>query len=296
MKTTKMNRIKIAAFGILLSAAFNASAQKLADVQAGSVWAGAPVKVDGNAADWASGLKAANKSTHLSYTMANDEKYLYLLIQSNDQQTNGKIMLGGITLVVNTDNKKKDKDAFAVTYPLVIRQRGQRGGGGAVTARANGGGFGGGGREAMTQAQRDSMQLAARKAQLEASKEIGVTGFKDITDSIISIYNEYGVKASAVFDNDNNFVYELAVPLASLGLSVDKPKEFSYQVKVNGLVMGGGGGGQRGGGGGFGGFGGGGGGFGGGQRGGGGGGRGNDMMAMSSPTDFWGKYTLAAKP
>ncbi|MCY1527983.1 hypothetical protein D9M68_630730 [compost metagenome] len=148
----------------------------------------------------------------------------------------------------------------------------------------------------MTAAQRDSMSLAQHKTSLATVKEIKVTGFKNITDTLISIYNEYGIKAVASFDNSGAMIYELAVPLSLMELSTDQPAAFMYQLKVNGLVMtgfgGNNGGGNRGGGGavvvggraGGGGFG------GGGNFGG-----GNNMQDMMSPTDFWGKYTLLKK-
>ncbi|MOA46198.1 hypothetical protein D3C78_1686790 [compost metagenome] len=69
---------------------------------------------------------------------------------------------------------------------------------------------------------------------------------------------------------------------------MDSPKEFAYNIKLNGLQLpgldgrgfGGGGRGNFGGGG-------------GGNFGRGGGGM--DFQAMLSPTDFWGKYILAKK-
>ncbi|MXV14937.1 hypothetical protein [Hufsiella ginkgonis] len=317
MKSKLITRIKLT-IGTLALAGFTmtAVAQK-EDVQAAPVWASA-VKVDGKSAEWQA-LQATNKATKLMYTLANDDKNLYLVIQSNDAQTNNKIMLGGISLAINTDNKKKLKDAYVVTYPLVTRTRGQQGRGqgqpggggfGGQGGQGGRGGFGGPGGPQMSQAQRDSATLARHKTELAGVKEIKVLGFKNITDSVISIYNEYGVKASASFDEAGLFTYELSIPLESMGLKPDS-KEFSYNVRVNGLNLGGfggngfgggnnggnrGGGGFGGGGGGFGG--GGGGGFGGGNRpgGGGGGGGGNDdRQAMFTPTDFWAKYTLAKK-
>lgn len=268
----------------------------LKDVQATSVWAPATVKIDGRINEWEDSFQAYNKSTRLYYTLSNNDKYLFLAITSTDAANNNKIVAGGITLTVNTAGKKKDKDAYSLTFPNLSRgggrgQRGQRGGGRP------------GGRVQGTEP--DTAAIAAGRRQLVASsKEIKVLGFKEITDTLISIYNEYGIKTAIGYDSLGNYSYELAVPLKLLGISPDKVQEIAYNLKVNGLSLTAGA--PLRGAGGAGGFGGNGGGFGGGGRaggrggnagGGGGTGRsgGNDFADMTSPTDFWGKYTLARK-
>jgi hypothetical protein len=291
------------------------------------------VKVDGNLKEWNNSFQAFNKQTKLFYTLSNDDQSLYLVVKSTDSQNNNKIAAGGITFTINTDGKKKDKDAYAITFPVVARlERGNFGGAGGPGAGGfggggpGGGGFGGGGAGGFGGFNRngatDTAAMAARRKQtLAAAKEIKIFGFKDVTDSLISVYNEYGVKASIGYDAAGNYAYELAIPLKMLNLVPGDKKEIAYQVKVNGLVLpdfgqrdgggnaggfgggapgggggapGGGGGAPRGGGGAPGGPGGGAGGQGG--RGGfggpGGGGMGGDMFAA---TDFWGKYTLAKK-
>lgn len=264
----------------------------LKDVQATSVWAPATVKIDGRINEWEDSFQAYNKSTRLYYTLSNNDKYLFLAITSTDAANNNKIVAGGITLTVNTAGKKKDKDAYSLTFPNLSRgsargQRGQRGG------RALG-------------TEPDTAAIAAgRRQMIASSKEIKVLGFKEITDTLISIYNEYGIKTAIGYDSLGNYSYELAVPLKLLEISPDKVQEIAYNLKVNGLSLMGGNplrtGGAAGG------FGGNGGGFGGGGRAGGRGGNaggggagagrsgGNDFADMTSPTDFWGKYTLARK-
>ncbi len=267
-------------------------AQKLPDVQNAALTAPANLRIDGKANEWEDTFSAENKRTSLLYSVANDDKFLYVVIKGIGTANINKIMAGGITFNVNTEGKKKEKEALSVTYPLVKRApRGQGGGrqgmgqGGGGQARTGFGGGQGQNRTPLSAAQRDSASLVQHKAQLATVKEIKISGFKSITDSLISIYNEHGLKAVAAFDSKWAMIYELAIPLSLLELSIDKPKEFVYQIKVNGLVMpgfGGGGGGNN--------FG------GGGVRGGGGfGGGGNNMQDIMSPTDFWGKYTLIKK-
>lgn len=281
-------------------------AQKTADVQTASVWAPEKIKVDGKLTEWGDKFQAYNKATSLDYTVSNDDKNLYVVIESRDATNNAKIMRSGISFIVNTAGKKKDKDAFVVTYPLIAR--GTRGGNEGIRMgggnRGQGGVQGGGqGAQQASQQKRDSLNAVRYAQQLAGVKEIKVAGFNTISDSLISIYNEYGIKAVATIDPSGIYQYELAIPLSIMGLSVSSPKEFAYSLRVNGMQFGGGnfggGGGNFGGGGGnFGGGGGGGGNFGGGggNFGGGGGNRsGIDFQSLTSTTDFWGKYTLSPK-
>jgi hypothetical protein len=277
-----------------------AQAQKVNELQEVSIFAPHAIKIDGKNFEWKDTDFFSNKRTSLSYIISNDEKNLYLIVKSTDLANNSKIMAGGITFSVNPDGKKKEKESITLTYPIVAHvPRGQGGGGGGRRAMGMSMSIGGGGPQDAKQ--RDSFMVSRQKTQLATAKEIKIKGFKNTTDTLVSIYNEYGIKAFASIDKDNAFFYEVAIPLEALGISTEAPKEFAYNIKLNGLQLQGfdgfGGGGGGGGGGGRGGFGGGGnfgGGGGGGGRGGFGGG-GMDFQAMLSPTDFWGKYTLAKK-
>lgn len=323
--------ILVSISGVKLYAQDDLANKKLENVQATSLLAPDKIKIDGNLTDWNNNFQAFNKATKLYYVLSNDDKNLYLVVKSIDPTNNTKIAAGGITLTINTDNKKKEQDGYSVTFPYVAPQvpgqRGQRGAGGpggfggGAPRTIDVGGFGGGGfgRNNGNDSARLAAQATQRKQLVTSSKEIKVAGFKDITDSLISIYNEHSIKTGIAYDAQNSYTYEVAIPLKLLGLSVDSPKEFAYNVKVNGRQLPNfnrdrvevvGGGGFAGGGGGGGGFAGGGGGFAGGgggargggpggARGGGGGGRGPggniDFAELTSPSDFWGKYTLAKK-
>jgi hypothetical protein len=301
----KFTKIALNTICFIASSLTVTQAQKLNDVQDVSVWASA-VKVDGKHNEWENKFKATNKSTNLTYTLANDAKNLYLAIQSKDVTNNNKILLGGISLTVNPSGKKNDKEGFKVIYPVINRQRGfgggsnrpvtvssPSGGGSASTVVRVQGGPGGFSRfQDMSPMQRDSMQRAVARTQIAGAKEIKVFGFKDIQDSLISIYNEYSIKTIASISDEGVFMYELSIPLALLEMSLDEPKEFSYNIKLNGLQIN------------FGGFSGGprpGGGASesvsvvrveGGGGGGGGGMGGFNFQDLITPTDFWGKYVL----
>ncbi|WP_183574683.1 hypothetical protein HDF18_01025 [Mucilaginibacter sp. X5P1] len=274
---------KSVALVILTCIYSNLRAQKIQSVQEGNLWAPSTVKIDGKLTEWGTTLQAYNKTVKLWYTIANDDKNIYLAIKSTDMDNNNKILAGGISFILNTAGKKKDKNAFNITYPMV--------------SHTGGGGRGGRSRKGFGQQDTpDTASIIAQQKQtLATAKELSALGFKDITDTVISIYNEYSIKAVANIDDKEIFVYELSIPLKLLDIAPGDQKEIAYDIKVNGLQLGSnsisiGGGGTR--------ISGGGGGFGGGFGGGGGGptfggGKSLDVSDMMSPTDFWGKYTLA---
>lgn len=267
---------------VIIGTGLTANAQS---VQEKSVWAPANVKVDAKLDEWDNSLEANNKTVDISYTMANDDKNLYLAMKSNDQGVASKIVGGGITITINTADKKKEDNACQLHYPVVNRS--------SMRSSFRRGGNNGGAQE-----QPDSATIANMRAQLLASaKEITVKGFKNITDSVISIYNEYSIKVAIGYDQNGALIYELAVPLSQLGISPGKTKQIAYNIKVNGVNFTRNRERESNGGGNYGGFGGRGGnrGFGGGGRGGRGGFSGMDFQSMLSDTDFWGKYTLAVK-
>lgn len=264
-------------FFVLSLFAANAFAQKLPDIQAISLNAPAGIRIDGRPTEWNDTYAAENKRIEAFYTLANDNNNLYLILKPANSAVAGKILAGGITFTINTAGKKREKDAFSVTYPVITRSRNlnARSGGG----QRSGGGFSGG-RNQQTQQQRDSASLVQRKAALATAREIKVSGFKEITDSLVSIYNEYGLKTAANFDSKGDLIYELAIPLQLLGLTAGDGKELMYQIRLNGLNM------ES---------------YGGISMGSGGGGRamsmrtngsGQNFQDMMSPTDFWGKYIL----
>jgi len=253
-------------------------AQKLPDVQSTAVAAPSTIRIDGRNLEW-SNFSAENKRTELLYTIANDDKNLYLALKATAHEVINKIFAGGISFSVNTKGRKREDEAITVTYPIFARNNANRGGGGQV----------GSNRPRMgqnipeqSQQQRDSISYEQRKIQLANIKEIKIKGF-NIADSLISIYNEYGIKVVGKMDEQKAYFCEVVVPLSLLGLSIGDKKEIAYQIKLNGRQGGnfpmrgnaGGGG------------------FGGGNRGGFGGSNNNAAQQdLSVATDFWGKYTI----
>ena len=97
-----------AALVILLTCIYsNLLAQKIQSVQEGNLWAPSTVKIDGKLTEWGTSLQAYNKTVKLWYTIANDDKNIYLAIKSTDMDNNNKILAGGISFILNTAGKKR---------------------------------------------------------------------------------------------------------------------------------------------------------------------------------------------
>ena len=291
-----LQTIKAAAAVLLFAGVSSiANAQKMVSVQEMGIAPPANVKADGKLAEWNDTFQAYNKSTLVYYSLANDDKNLYLAIKCSSQLASAKIIAGGINLIVNPAGKKSDKGATVITFPTANVGNAYNQLASVKPVGATGG---------LTVV--DSAEIKElHKTAIADAKEIKVRGVKEITDSVISVYNDYGIKAGLNYDAKNNLTYELAVPLKYLNLTDGAP--FAYSIKVNGiqlnnqpvapsLSMGGGAisalnpdntkvqsvtfaptsvigsasGGAR-------------------QQ----ASLADDIQSMSFPTDFWGKYTLA---
>jgi hypothetical protein len=254
---------------------FPAIAQKLPGKQELSVYAPNNIKIDGKATEWGNKFQAYNHATDIFYTISNDGTNLYLTVQATEQNVINKIMSGGLTLTIQKSEKKSDKGGISITYPVFERKSRPYFNKADLEKGAS-----------ATNTLTDSAVMARNKSFSERSKLIGVTGIPAM-DTLISVYNEDGIKAAAMFDNKGAFTYELAVNQKLLGISATGIEKFAYHITLNGTSMFNpvadkiisissiGGGGQM-------------------------GGAGMDNIKIStdlgtSPTDFWGEYILAKK-
>ena len=208
-------------FFILAIVALNATAQKLPNKQEASFKAPTNVKIDGKAVEWGD-FKAYNSATEVYYTIANDDKNLYLVVRATDAVASRKIIAGSITFSVSATGVDAVKGGTTVTYPLFDRKampainlRNRA----AIIARA---------------AAVDSFVLASNKEFAKNAKQIKLTGIKATGDTLISIYNEEGIMAAGSFDNPLAYTYELALPLKHLHKPVTKGSLLNYNIKLNG--------------------------------------------------------------
>src|SRR5476651_753500 len=187
--------------------AVNAYAQKQPQIQETSVYAPANVKIDGKLNEWQNPfiniqkynwfLSAFNSSSRIYYTMANDEKNLYLTVRGLGNGVSKKLLAGGMTLTISHAEKNKrakDPSNVAITFPMPQDSK--------TTA------------EIMTEINQiqdylddtianrkdiDTVNAIANKMVNNAMKEIRVVGVKEITDPILSVYNTDGIKGAMQF-------------------------------------------------------------------------------------------------
>jgi len=250
-----------------------------------------PFKADGISNEWNEPLNQYNDATKLAFALANDDKNLYIIIESLDPQTTFRVLRGGITLNINTEGKKKD--GLKLTFPLMERppmpKEGEEH------------------REHAVPAPDGNTEMHDPAAM---NKGIHISGFKNIPDGELPAINQDGIETGMSIHPNRDLIYELSIPLAQLQVGLDLKKPLVYNIKINepnksgfkregkpggegaGRGRSGGRGGMGGGsmgGGGRGGMGG-----GGGRMGGGGGGQrpqeGGESASKSS--DFWIKYKL----
>ncbi|MDB5120934.1 MAG: hypothetical protein JWN56_2152 [Sphingobacteriales bacterium] len=256
------------------------------DVDA-NMWMQHPVVVDGNSEEWHEPLNNFNSETKLAFALGNDEQNLYLVIESLDEVTTGRLIRGGLTLNINTAGKKKD--GIKLNF-LGMKQPPPPHG----------------------ELKDSTFHHTEKKEHDPGVRVISVSGFKNIADGSLAMPNDAGIQVAAAFNQRKDYICELAIPLAQLNLNGKEAKGIAYQIKINsaggnpehrheggqgveggGMSRGGGmGGGMHGGGG----HGGGAGGGGGGRKGSGGGmeSRKSDQgSGNSSKSDFWIKYELA---
>jgi len=205
---------------LLIAAVCNA--QKLPSVQQNGLRAPVNIKIDGKTTEWDNTFQAYNNATDIFYTLANDDENLYFTVQATDIDIINRIAGGGITLVIPRSGKKNDKDVMTVTYPLIDKKAS------LVFLRPRKGSIPDTSIRAL-----DSVVRKRNASLNEKVKWIGVTGIAGI-DSLISVYNEDGIKVAESFNRSGAYTFEMAISLKKLGLSVDNASKFNYHVISNG--------------------------------------------------------------
>lgn len=200
---------------------FCANAQKLPNVQQVSLRMPANIKIDGKLTEWGPKLKAHNTATDVDYTLANDDKNLYLALRTTEYFVIENILKHGVRFTINHSISKKDELPVIVTYPAmefkdkwsIIERMASR--------------FFENSRKVV-----DNSDKAINSLLQAKSKFIKVVGISDIADKEIPLYNDKGIVAMSTLQN-SAYVYELAIPLKYLALNGSNAASFSYQIKIN---------------------------------------------------------------
>jgi len=81
----------------------------------------------------------------------------------------------------------------------------------------------------------DSLKSSLNAIVNDVFKEINISGIKEIQEPAISIYNLEGIKVAAQFNDEMQYIYELAIPLKYLGNYINDGPKVTYNIKLNGL-------------------------------------------------------------
>jgi len=174
-----------------------------------NLWVQHPVKVDGVSDEWHEPLNNYNTETKLAFALANDQQNLYLIIESLDEVTTRKLMSGGLTLDINTAGKKKDGiklNFLGMNQPPPPHE------------------------------QNDSLHHNEPDINIEEQAGvhvIQVSGFKNIPDGSLAMPNKDGIEVAAAFNKQRDYICELAIPFAQLGLKGNEMKAIAYNIKIN---------------------------------------------------------------
>jgi len=213
---------------VLLSAlAFlQVNAQSLPKVQQAGVRAAAKVRIDGKLTEWGDSFQAYNPTTELSYTIANDDKNLYITVQANDDKFYGvtsRIFARGITFTF-MDNKVKDNKGVSVTWPVKNIPDVRR----YFVSNHNGG---------KRTEPSDSLLQAVNNSLEKRFKFIAVTGVKGL--DTIPVLNDVGIEASHRYDKKENYNLEISIPLELIRSQINAANTFTYKMTINGAAVGG---------------------------------------------------------
>ncbi len=194
----------------------NAFGQKLPNKQSAAVRPPSSIKIDGKALEWGNSYKAYNTATEMYYTLSNDDENLYLITHIDQKNAIfNRVLTGGMTIILKTKNEH-----LSLRYPafkILPSFKGPKKG------------------EVVSGKDDDPIIVDNNRVFKEEAKLIEITGLKDV-DSVISIYNERGIRVASSFDAQQGYTYELAIPLKHLDLNVKKNQSLliSYQIIING--------------------------------------------------------------
>jgi len=216
---------------LFLNAALFVDAQKLPKVQAASVLAPADIKIDGRIQEWHDQLQASNPTCRLSYTLSNDDRNLYLTVRMAERRGNAKVLQAGITFTVKQPAEGGEKpNDLLIAFPVPLnkystdRENIKASAASYFMMRLD--------EETPGNKKADSLIAIANQELTDAFKEIKIDGIPGITEPLISIYNNEGIRAASRFDEKMRYVYELAVPLKYFTSAVVSGKKFRYNIKL----------------------------------------------------------------
>ena len=213
-----MNRVL---FLLALIYCSNAYAQKLPNKQETSLRIPAKIKFDGQATEINDKFEAYNNTVEAFYTISNDDEAIYFAFKSTIPLISRKVVAGGVTFSIKAPGKGKD---VTVTYPYITKSNKLN----INLRKAPSSG---------EQERLDSVILASNKEITAKTKKLSVQGVTEFNDDSLSIYNDYDIKVASKFNNSLAYVYELSIPLKTLGVPIKQLKEITYTIALNGSMQ-----------------------------------------------------------
>jgi len=202
------------------------TAQKLPSKQDVSVNAPSNVKIDGKSTEWA--FQAYNKATSLYYVIANDSNNLYLSIQASDPLIIQKIISAGIKFTISDLMKKDNSHQISISYPVIDNKNKFNINLKNIPEIVPG--------SEISIKKADSFMNANNNRLNEKSKFIMVKGIKEL-DTLISVYNDDGIKAISQFDNKMVYTYEMSLNFNYLKKIIIDGDKFFYNIMINEVTL-----------------------------------------------------------
>lgn len=193
---------------IIFFTGFNVFSQSLVST---ARWAEEPVKIDGIANEWANPLNFYDIKTHLLFGIANDSNTLYLVFQNPDEGAQSKLFRCGMKVTLSV---KKLKHKATINYPLP--QSGEEDAGPNHTP---------------------NMDLMKNNFRMQSIMMV-TEGFA-LHNGMLPVNDSSIIKAAINWNENNNMIYELAVPFTEIYGSnfsaVDLANELTLKVEINAM-------------------------------------------------------------
>ncbi|MFD0750742.1 hypothetical protein ACFQZS_11345 [Mucilaginibacter calamicampi] len=203
---------------IALLSSLASFSQNLPVIQPAGLQAPQGINIDGKPNEWGGNFQAFNRATSVFYTMANDDKNLYMVIKCEEQPTIAKILSGGITLALKSA-ANKEAQAVKIVYPLISYTDKYTI---SIPLRED--------------ADVEKMAITLNKELPKVAKQINVSGISEIKEPSVSIYNDWDIKAVSAVDTKRAYTIEWQVPLKYLRHLISADGSFDYNIIVNGVV------------------------------------------------------------
>jgi hypothetical protein len=182
-----------------------------------AVWAATEIKADGNIKEWPQPLHYYDSDTKLFFAFANDDKNIYICLQTNDDVTQAKIMRAGMSVTISA--KAGGKHKATIDFPLAKQSAEEE----APAAYG---------------AQKKFDRGDMRNNFLLQHTMMEIKGFTG-RDGMVSIHDSSGINAGINWDEQNKMSYEMVIPLSAFYgagyTEEDLLKEIAVAIEINAM-------------------------------------------------------------